>query len=479
MKRNPDIKPQYFTRFMCKTLALLCIIPTLALPLAAQSYGIIGSVLTTDIKAYINGYEIPAYNVDGNMVIVGSDLRNYGFNVVYDNNTRTSSVSMNPYGTWSPLDTSSYYNGSIGTKVMDVYDTDISVLLNGIPVTSYNVNGNMAFKFSELKMFGSYYYDNASRTTNLWLEGNSYSQPYEDYSYNYNDNWNTSANNSDMYGSSVPDNGSYSLGETWIVDGQWEFSITEVEIHNLCSDYANNANGYTNEQVVMIHYSYKNIGYTEHELNFSGYDFSVSDERSEIAEHYYHCNHAKSKYCPVGTKCSDAMATFVLLNNSSEIRIDVEKYAFDGTGNHRATFIIPIGTHYSGDNSEIRNELKSSNSHSISQLTSFLSFYNLGVKSHSGIFTSMSGYIKYSDNSFIQYMYTNLQAAYNNFNDALAISEQYSAMDDITDELEKVIESLDSVSTGNYSVTQIASILEPNADRFDDILAEVKRIANN
>lgn len=173
MKRNSDIKPQYFTRFMCKTLALLCIVPTLALPLSAQSYGIIGSVLTTDIKAYINGYEIPAYNVDGNMVIVGSDLRNYGFNVVYDNNTRTSSVSMNPYGTWSPLDTASYSTSSIGVKVMDVYDTDISVLLNGIPVTSYNVNGSMAFKFSELKMFGSYYYDNASRTTNLQVDTNA------------------------------------------------------------------------------------------------------------------------------------------------------------------------------------------------------------------------------------------------------------------------------------------------------------------
>ncbi|MBR5313656.1 MAG: hypothetical protein IKU40_12330 [Clostridia bacterium] len=151
-------------------LLLICAIILLPLSVFAQSYNIIGSVLTTDIKAYINGYEIPAYNVDGNMVIVGSDLRNYGFNVVYDNNTRTSSVSLNLNGAWSPLDVSSHSVGNIGTKVMDVYDTDISVLLNGMLVTSYNVNGNMAFKFSELKMFGSYYYDNFSRTTNLWID---------------------------------------------------------------------------------------------------------------------------------------------------------------------------------------------------------------------------------------------------------------------------------------------------------------------
>ena len=157
-----------------KFLTLICVITLLTIPTFAQSYGIIGSVLTTDIRAYINGSEIPAYNVNGNMVIVGSDLRNYGFDVVYDNNARTSNVSYSGNGTWNPLSVVSGNDYSIGEKVMDVYDTDITVLLNGMPVTSYNVDGRMAFKFSELKIYGDYYYDNGTRTTNLWIDSDNF-----------------------------------------------------------------------------------------------------------------------------------------------------------------------------------------------------------------------------------------------------------------------------------------------------------------
>ena len=149
-------------------------IMTTICPVSAQSYNIIGSVLTTDIKAYINGYEIPAYNVDGNMVIVGSDLRNYGFNVVYDNATRTSTVSFTEEGgQWSPMYVTHQKSTAIGGKVMDVYDTDISVIVNGKQVPSYNVDGKMAFKFSELKVYGEYSYNNSSRTTNLWINSDS------------------------------------------------------------------------------------------------------------------------------------------------------------------------------------------------------------------------------------------------------------------------------------------------------------------
>lgn len=152
----------------------ICVLILLTLTIHAQSFGIIGSVLTTDIRAYINGYEIPAYNVDGNMVIIGSDLRNYGFNVVYDNSTRTSKVSYSSgNGNFDPIiNTSSNYN-SVGTKIMDVYDTDIIVVVNGTPVTSYNVDGQMAFRFSELQIYGTYYYDNEARSTNLWIDENN------------------------------------------------------------------------------------------------------------------------------------------------------------------------------------------------------------------------------------------------------------------------------------------------------------------
>ena len=138
-----------------------------AIPINAAT--VIGSVLTTDIKAYINGCEVPSYNIDGNIVVVGQDLRSYGFKVVYDNNTRTSYISYDGSGTWTPIAPSIENSQSIGTKVMDVYQSDISVSVNGNKVACYNVGGKMAFRFSELKAFGNYSYDNETRSANLWV----------------------------------------------------------------------------------------------------------------------------------------------------------------------------------------------------------------------------------------------------------------------------------------------------------------------
>lgn len=138
-----------------------------AIPINAAT--VIGSVLTTDIKAYINGCEVPSYNIDGNIVVVGQDLRSYGFNVVYDNNTRTSYISYDGSGTWTPIAPSIENSQSIGTKVMDVYQSDISVSVNGNKVACYNFGGKMAFRFAELKVFGNYSYDNETRSVNLWV----------------------------------------------------------------------------------------------------------------------------------------------------------------------------------------------------------------------------------------------------------------------------------------------------------------------
>lgn len=157
---------------MRQTKCICCLLLTVimlfsAIPINAAV--IIGSVLTTDIKAYINGCEIPSYNIDGNIVVVGQDLRSYGFNVVYDNNTRTSYISYDGSGTWTPIAPSIKNSQSIGTKVMDVYQSDISVSVNGNKVACYNVGGKMAFRFAELKIFGNYSYNNETRSANLWV----------------------------------------------------------------------------------------------------------------------------------------------------------------------------------------------------------------------------------------------------------------------------------------------------------------------
>lgn len=48
-----------------------------------------------------------------------------------------------------------------------------------------------------------------------------------------------------------------------MVDGQWKFTVNPVTLHRLCNSYTNKREEYTDEQVIRIDYTYKNLGYTE------------------------------------------------------------------------------------------------------------------------------------------------------------------------------------------------------------------------
>lgn len=187
---------------MKKTITLAaCILISLimATVVYGHSFEIVGAVYTTDIQAMINGTPIPTYNVDGYLVVVGSNLKWYGFDVYFDEIERISHVTYKGHNSqfgWQPLESPAFYYNSIGTKVMDVYDTDITVLLNGRKVDSYNVDGYMAFRFSELSACGAYWYDNEKRTSYLELDlgENNYAFTYDD-PFTYDDASSVSDNN--------------------------------------------------------------------------------------------------------------------------------------------------------------------------------------------------------------------------------------------------------------------------------------------
>lgn len=138
-------------------------------PAAGQ---VIGQVLATDIKAYINGVEIPAYNIDGKLAVLVSDLNNYGFTTNYNDQLRKSTITKNSHilaSEFVPLPSKS--SGlPIGTPVMSVYSTDITVELEGRSVTAFNVDNRMAIYFTELQVCGLYGYDDYSRASYLNLQ---------------------------------------------------------------------------------------------------------------------------------------------------------------------------------------------------------------------------------------------------------------------------------------------------------------------
>jgi len=130
---------------------------------------VVGTVLSTDIRAYINGAEIPAYNIAGKLAILVSDLNNYGFKTAFDNTLRKTGVTRNKSAASFTSVPSKASGLPIGTPVMSVYSTDISVELDGVEVPAFNVDNRMAIYFTELKPYGTLVYDNGSRSSSLTL----------------------------------------------------------------------------------------------------------------------------------------------------------------------------------------------------------------------------------------------------------------------------------------------------------------------
>lgn len=124
--------------------------------LAYSNGSVIGKACYTDIKASINGYDINSYNVDGYTYVVAEDLRNYGFNVVWDSSSRTLAISRGS----STYPASEYKapfitQDLVGKKSHNLLYTDIKTYVNNSWVQSYNINGRTIIRFESLNVFGA------------------------------------------------------------------------------------------------------------------------------------------------------------------------------------------------------------------------------------------------------------------------------------------------------------------------------------
>lgn len=136
---------------------------------AAPIGTVIGEAQNTDIVAYINHYAVPSYAVNGTSVIVAEDLRNFGFDVIWDNASRTLTIARNAVTTANELSFSK--NGATGSKFADLLSTDIAVYANGQRLSSYAINGYTMIPIEELTMFGSVNWVQEERAIKLWIDG--------------------------------------------------------------------------------------------------------------------------------------------------------------------------------------------------------------------------------------------------------------------------------------------------------------------
>lgn len=144
------------------------------------SYGIIcmcavtvsaKTALYSDIDTYINHYPISGYAVDGKMVVVAEDLRDYRFNVIYNNDERALHITRNTDVT--SLIRKDIYDPDYpsGTKFSDIYESDIKVDYNGIRLQSYAINGYTLIPINDLAaLAGSETWISDMRAYKVWID---------------------------------------------------------------------------------------------------------------------------------------------------------------------------------------------------------------------------------------------------------------------------------------------------------------------
>lgn len=162
------------------TLAIVLIIAMTIFSVPVFSNVAIGYTTISNIVTYINNYPIRSFNINGDTAIVAEDLKFYGFGVSYDYTTRILSIEYGPMIQIHPqADTGKTANGepivryqyNLGTKLYDIYQTDIKTYINGEQIQGFNINGQTAIYASELARFGDISYNDIERNLYITLNG--------------------------------------------------------------------------------------------------------------------------------------------------------------------------------------------------------------------------------------------------------------------------------------------------------------------
>lgn len=135
----------------------------------------------------------------------------------------------------------------------------------------------------------------------------------------------------------TPQKKEYGLGEYWVVDGQWKLKIDSVTV----TEDRNQFSDKTPAQVVIIKYSYENLGYENNIQDLYMIPESVIDGNGKMGDTYPLHASVNAKPTPVGAMCEGAEKAYGLNNVSAQIRILFSEY--DGDRNkQRATFVVPV-----------------------------------------------------------------------------------------------------------------------------------------
>lgn len=122
----------------------------------------------TDIRVFINGFEIPCCSFNDQILIKADDLKGYGFDVIWYENNRTLKISRNDeYYDVNPVQippkgiSGDYYAPAIHT---DISIKRVALATASKTLKSYCINNEMFIRPEDLTTKGiSYEYNNDDR----------------------------------------------------------------------------------------------------------------------------------------------------------------------------------------------------------------------------------------------------------------------------------------------------------------------------
>lgn len=143
-------------------LLLLC-----SLPAQAKTGDAVGSYYATDIVTTLNGFPIEAINIGGNTLIDAEAMADYGFSVTWLPETRCLDIVS--FGAPNEARPAAKENTHpVGTALGRYYETDIVTVLDGEPITAYNIGGRTFLHAEEMARLGYIVrWDGDARTLDL------------------------------------------------------------------------------------------------------------------------------------------------------------------------------------------------------------------------------------------------------------------------------------------------------------------------
>ncbi|MBU0278708.1 MULTISPECIES: cell wall-binding protein [unclassified Gemella] len=129
----------------------------------------------------------------------------------------------------------------------------------------------------------------------------------------------------------------YGLNEYWVVDGQWKLKIDSVTTTTERNQF------YKDEpaQVVVITYTYENLGYKGEFQDLFFTPYQVVDGGKKVSKIYPIINLNYVKPTPEGAIMEGAQKAFGLSTESKTIKVMFDKYD-SNKKRQKATFEVPV-----------------------------------------------------------------------------------------------------------------------------------------